>query len=161
MVNGQVDKLLFEGGFARAFQTSPTTDRFVFYYLNQDHLGNNREVVDAAGVVRQVTSYYPSGTPYADPAAVMDADLQPYKYNGKELDRMHGLDTYDYGARHYNPILGRWDRMDPLCEKYYSVSPYAYCHNNPVMYIDPDGRVYGQKASNLSGRLAKRLRRTD
>ena len=54
---------------------------------------------------------------------------------------MHGLDTYDYGARQYNPIVGRWDRMDPLCEKYYSISPYAYCMNNPVMCIDPDGRI--------------------
>ena len=53
---------------------------------------------------------------------------------------MHGLDTYDYGARQYAPILGRWDRMDPLCEKYYSVSPYAYCGGNPVNRIDPDGR---------------------
>ena len=53
---------------------------------------------------------------------------------------MHGLNTYDYGARQYDPILGRWDRMDPLCEKYYHISPYVYCHNNPVMLIDPDGR---------------------
>ena len=54
---------------------------------------------------------------------------------------MHGLNTYDYGARQYNPILGRWDRMDPLCEKYYSISPYVYCVNNPVNAIDPDGRI--------------------
>ena len=140
MVNGQVDKLFFEGGYARAFQTSPTTDRFVFYYFNQDHLGNNREAVNIRGVVHQVTNYYPFGAPFADPDAVMNADLQPYKYNGKELDRMHGLDTYDYGARQYNPVTARWDRMDPMCEKYYDVSPYAYCGNNPVRYIDPDGK---------------------
>ena len=66
-------------------------------------------------------------------------DVQPYKYNGKELDRMHGLNTYDYGARQYNPVTGRWDRMDPLCEKYYSISPYAYCANSPVVLVDPDG----------------------
>ena len=52
---------------------------------------------------------------------------------------MHGLNTYDYGARQYDPILARWDRMDPLCEKYYSISPYAYCGGNPVNAIDPDG----------------------
>ena len=56
---------------------------------------------------------------------------------------MHGLDTYDYGARQYNPVTARWDRMDPLCEKYYSVSPYAYCGNNPVMLVDPDGMAPG------------------
>ena len=140
MRNGRVDKVLFEGGYAQATGVGIIADTFAFNYYNQDHLGNNREVVDSAGTVIQVTSYYPFGTPYADPAAVMDADYQPYKYNGKELDRMHGLDTYDYGARQYDPILGRWDRVDPLCEKYYSVSPYAYCHNNPVMYVDPNGK---------------------
>ena len=69
----------------------------------------------------------------------MNADFQEYKYNGKEFDKMHGLNTYDYGARQHDPLLCRWDRMDPLCEKYYSVSPYAYCCNNPVKFIDPDG----------------------
>ena len=60
--------------------------------------------------------------------------------NGKELDKMHGLNTYDYGARQYNPILAKWDRIDPLCEKYYSVSPYNYCGNNPIILVDPDGK---------------------
>ena len=80
------------------------------------------------------------GAPYADATASKGADVQPYKYNGKELDLMHGLNTYDYGARQHDPILARWDRIDPLCEKYYSTSPYAYCANNPVNAIDPDGR---------------------
>ncbi len=130
----------------------------------QDHLGNNREVVDSAGTVKQITHYYPFGTPYADPSTILGTSLQPYKYNfsiergkrkpacssereknrpevnGKEFDKMHGLDTYDYGARQYNPVTARWDRMDPLCEKYYSVSPYGYCGGNPVNRIDPDGR---------------------
>ena len=46
-------------------------------------------------------------------------DVQPYKYNDKELDLMHGLNTYDYGARQYNSVTGRWDRMDPLSEDHY------------------------------------------
>ena len=58
----------------------------------------------------------------------------------RHIDNMHGLNTYDYGARQHDPILGRWDRIDPLCEKYYSTSPYAYCANNPMMMVDPDGR---------------------
>ena len=110
-----------------------------------------------------MTRYYPFGAQYAGSTEISGVNIQPYKYNfsikrekrkvacssereknrpevnGKELDRMHGLDTYDYGARQYDPILGRWDRMDPLCEKYYDVSPYAYCHDNPVNRID----VYG------------------
>ena len=140
MKNGKIDKILFDGGYAQDTSANSTTDKFAFYYYNQDHLGNNREVVDANGVVQQVTNYYPFGAPYVDATAVKCDSLQPYKYNGKELDLMHGLNTYDYGARQSDPILGRWDRMDPLCEKYYSTSPYAYCDNNPVNAIDPDGR---------------------
>ena len=45
----------------------------------------------------------------------------------------------DYGARFYNPALARWTTLDPLAEKYYSISPYAFCNNNPVKYVDPDG----------------------
>ena len=45
-----------------------------------------------------------------------------YKYNGKEFDRMHGLDTYDYGARQYDGARILWNRMDPLCEKYYNIN---------------------------------------
>ncbi len=153
--DGMTDRYLFEGGYAKASMVSPTNYRFNFLYYNQDHLGNNREVVDSAGTVKQVTNYYPFGAPYADPAAVLNASLQPYKYNGKELDRMHGLDTYDYGARQYDPILGRWDRMDPLCEKYYSISPYAYCGNNPIKRIDPDGR--DEWEINNQGQIINRI----
>ena len=67
-------------------------------------------------------------------------NTQRYKYNGKEFDRMHGLDWYDYGARWMDAAIGRWHVIDPLCEKYYDVSPYNYCRNNPVMRIDPNGK---------------------
>ena len=62
------------------------------------------------------------------------------KYNGKEFDRTHGLDWYDYSARQYDPASGRFTSMDPLCEKYYNISPYSYCAGNPIRYVDPDGR---------------------
>ena len=54
---------------------------------------------------------------------------------------MHGLDWYEYGARYNEPVLSRFTTMDPLAEKYYSISPYAYCAGNPLMFVDPDGRV--------------------
>ncbi len=136
--NGKIDKYLFEGGYAQASVATSTTDNFAFFYYNRDHLGSIREVVDANGNIRQVTNYYPFGAPYAD--SPVNPDHQPYKYNGKELDRMHGLDTYDYGARQHDPILARWDRMDLLCEKTPGISPYVYCGNSPVRYVDPDGR---------------------
>lgn len=75
---------------------------------------------------------------------------QRYKYNGKELDRMHGLDLYDYGARLYDSPLGRWHVMDPLCENYYSVSPYVYCMNNPVKFVDPNGKFAQKWAAELA-----------
>ena len=115
-------------------------DSFEPYFYNQDHLGNNREVVDNLGRIIQVTNYYPYGSPFCDSLSSLNASLQPYKYNGKEFDKMHGLNTYDYGARQYIPALPSWDRIDPLAEEYYSVSPYAYCNNNPIRFIDPDGR---------------------
>ncbi len=59
--------------------------------------------------------------------------------NGKELDRTHGLDWYDYGARNYDAIVPMFTSLDPHCESYYNVSPYVYCHNNPIMLIDPNG----------------------
>ena len=56
MKNGKIDKVLFDGGYAQASVATKTTDKFAFNFYNQDHLGNNREVVDAKGVVQQVTT---------------------------------------------------------------------------------------------------------
>jgi RHS repeat-associated protein len=68
-------------------------------------------------------------------------DRQPYKYGNKELDEMNGLNLYDFLARGYDPAIGRFMSIDPLAEKYYSVSPYAYCLNNPIKYVDPTGEI--------------------
>ena len=127
--NGRISKYLFGGGYCQAKPAGGPTDTFAFYFYNKDHLGNIREVVSQSGAICQLDNYYPFGTPYSDPSATINSKYQPYKYNGKELDLMHGLNTYDYGARQYNPVLPVWDRVDPLAEKYYSISPYAYCAN--------------------------------
>ncbi len=66
--------------------------------------------------------------------------FQLYKYNGKELDRVHGLDWYDYGARRYDPAYCMFTQMDPLAEKYPHLNPYVYCAGNPVNYVDPGKR---------------------
>ena len=121
--NRQLDKLLFTGGYCSFDGSTPT-----FHYYTQDHLGNNRTVENESGTIEQVNHYYPFGGIFNDVG--FDSELQPYRYNGKELDRMGGLNTYDYGARQYFSSLPTWDRMDPLCEDNYAVFSYAYVHNN-------------------------------
>ena len=98
-------------------------------------------VVSSGGTVAEMNHYYPFGGVFAS-----SGNVQPYKYNGKELDTKKGLNWYDYGARHYDAALGRWFVVDPLAEKMYAWSSYAYCFNNPVRYIDPDGEI-GQMAA--------------
>ena len=140
--NGRIDKYLFEEGYCQAAKYNDTQDKFTFYYYDQDHLGSVRQVLRADrsknGTVMQTINYYPFGAQFCDGSA-NNSNAQPYKYNGKELDLMHGLNTYDYGARQYNPVTARWDRVDRMAEKYYPYSPYAYCGNNPVRYIDEHG----------------------
>ena len=78
--------------------------------------------------------YYPFGGMFAT-----TDNVQPYKYNGKELDARKGFNWYDYGARHYDLAVGRWHVPDPMQEKYYNTSQYAYCMNSPIKYIAPNG----------------------
>ena len=131
-LGGKLDRALFDGGFCLL---SGQYTAYCYYVC--DHLGSVREVVSDAWNVQR-NGYYAYGGPYGDWNT--NADVQPLKFLGKEWDHQHGLDLYDFGARLYDPAVGRWTTMDPLCEKYYSVSPYAYCHNNPVNRIDPDGK---------------------
>jgi len=128
--NGTATRLLTEAGYVSL------NDNKYHYYL-QDHQGNNRVVINQSGTVEETNHYYPFGSVFAN-----TNNVQPYKYNGKELDTKKGLNWYDYGARHYDAALGRFVTVDPLAEKYYGISPYGYCANNPVKYIDPTGMFY-------------------
>lgn len=130
--NGSLKKILTEGeGYISLSGSTP-----VYNYYLKDHMGNIRIVYDQNREVKDVNHYYPFGGLIASSAN----SNQPYKYNGKELDRKNGLDWYDYGARHYDATLGRWHVIDSSSEKNYSNTPYGYCFNNPVTHIDPDGK---------------------
>ena len=125
--NGVQKLLLTEAGYLTL------TDSKYHYYL-QDHQGNNRVVIDQNGTVEETNHYYPFGGVFANSTSV-----QPYKYNGKELDTKKGLNWYDYGARHYDAAIGRFHTQDRFAEKYYPMSPYQYGANNPVNCIDVNG----------------------
>lgn len=112
-----------------------------FSSTNRGPIGGDKPPIRPKPIEHTVTyqrmQYYPFGLPYE---VHYQPEEQPYKYGGKEFIELHGYDSYDFDARMYYPALCRFMTMDPLCEKYYSISPYAYCNNNPVKYIDSDGR---------------------
>ena len=127
--NGVPQILLTEVGYVSL------TDGQYHYYL-KDHQGNNRVVVAEEGAVEEVNDYYAFGGLMSTSSR---QSVQPYKYNGKELDRKGGLGWYDYGARMYDAALGRFMKTDRFSEKYVSLSPYQYGANNPVNNIDVNG----------------------
>lgn len=140
----KLDKVYNQEGYAEILSS---TNKYSYY--RKDHLGNNREVWCPAYTTKsgmnlnhhpaattQRTQYYPSGLPWAEG---MGQDTQNRKYNSKEFVEMHGYDTYDYGARGYYAAIGMFTSVDPLCEKYYSASPYSYCGGNSVNAVDPNG----------------------
>jgi len=116
-------------------------DTYQYQYFLKDHLGNTRILFDENGTVLQDNSYYPFGM--AIEALCHSENFTPdnkYLYNGKELQDDFGLEWYDYGARFYDPQIGRWHSVDLLAEKYTHVSPYTYCADNPISFIDPNGK---------------------
>ena len=130
-------------------QFFPTAEGFYDYenneyiYQYKDHLGNVRvSYKRGSNGLAQITDqndYYPFGMniPREEKAVFGTNSLYNYKYNGKELQE---TGMYDYGARFYMPDIGKWAVHDPLSQKYFSFSPYNYAVNNPIMFIDPDGR---------------------
>ena len=152
-VDDYFGNILYENGTAEDAAHHPITkvltpEGYVDYttawkpycYYRQDHLGSIREVDSYTGnnrTVVQKTQYYPSGTPFAES---FGAGEQAYKFTGKEMITMHGLNWQDFGARWLDNARMQWTSVDPLAEKYYSISPYAYCAGNPVRYVDVQGK---------------------
>ncbi len=115
----------FDGGYFDAAGTA--------HYELADYQGNITDVVDSRGNIVSHTGYYPYGQPWRRPA-----DMQRL-YGGKEWLGADGRDEYDFHARRHAPHLARFTTPDPMAEKYYDISPYAYCAGNPIFFTDPTG----------------------
>ena len=135
--DGKLSKYLFDGGYCSFNNGQNPT----FHYYEKDHLGSVRMVVNENGTIEQVNHYYPFGGVYGDLS--YNSEYQKSKYIGKEFDHMHGLDWYDHGARMYDAARVAWDKTERLYGKFNNWNLYCYGLDNPIKFIDKDGREPG------------------
>ncbi len=111
-------------------------EKNLFFY-HSDHIGSSSFVTDRTGIASQHLQYLPFGELFVEQQTLTNYST-PYKFSGKEKDEET---SYSYfGARYYMSDVSIWLSVDPLAEKYPSMSPFMYCAGNPIMLIDPDGR---------------------
>jgi len=152
---------IYENGFLQYILTDEGrivydhfNDTYQYQYFLKDHLGNTRILFDENGTVLQDNSYYPFGM--AIDALCHSENFTPdnnYLFNGKELQDDFGLEWYDYGARFYDPQIGRWHVVDPLSEMYLYQTPNAFCSNNPINRIDLTGMDDDWYRNNETGKI--------
>ena len=126
--------------------TGPGTPGVVLIYVDNQSIGkdvwfDDLHIEHYTSSVLSEDHYYPFGLTVGIDQNPSVQTKQPYKYNGKELEKSFGLEMYDYGARMYDPQIARWLSTDPLAEQMRRHTPYNYAFNNPVIFIDPDGMV--------------------
>ena len=111
------------------------TPTFAKQYNITEHLGSVRCSVLANGILVSARNYYPFGETLQE--YIASNKNKRYRFTGKERDDETNQDYF--GARYYDSELGRWNALDPLKEKFFGLSPYNYCLNNPLRLVDPDG----------------------
>ena len=123
------------------FQEGDTYEKMQFYY-HPDHLGSSSYITNLDGEVVQHIEYVPFGEVFVEERN--NIWNTPYLFNAKEFDEETGL--YYYGARYYDPRISLWISTDPKQESYFAFSSYVYCGNNPLIYIDPNGKEWEDPA---------------
>ena len=118
--------------------TRPDTTAELTYFFHPDHLGSASWITDLSGQPVQHLQYKPFGGDYIDQQDPNTEYSERFRFTGKERDAETGFDYF--GARYYSSSLGIWLSVDPMSDKYPSLSPYVYCADNPVVRIDIDGR---------------------
>ncbi|MDE6266718.1 MAG: hypothetical protein K2M07_05145 [Muribaculaceae bacterium] len=113
-----------------------------FRYYITDYQGNNVAVTDSQGKLLEQTDYYPYGEPWQEPD-------HPFTYSDNERLHTFGQNQYDFHARRLISSLLRFDKPDPLMEKYPWLSPYTFCGGNPIMYTDHDGLKFTERAEEV------------
>ncbi len=120
---------------------------FVSNESNYNVYFDNLTVIFQRGPILEDNAYYPFGLTMAgisDKAVKTNYAENKYRYNGKELQNQEfsdgtGLEEYDFGTRMQDPQLGVWHNLDPLADINRNSSPYKYCNDNPLRFIDPQG----------------------
>jgi len=145
--NEYISGINYEGGTLKFVSTAEGrvvrngATSYSYEYTLADHLGNGRVYFDingTAGRKIQEVDYYAFGL---DMQRSLSGTENKYLYNGKEKQDQEKM--FDYGARFYDPVIGRWNTIDPLAELDRAWSPYNYARNNPIRFIDPDGMFWG------------------
>lgn len=133
----------------------------------KDHLGNVRLTyadtdgngsINPSSEIISEKNYYPFGLQHkgynVDVSANVNSVAQNFGYNGKENNPELGIEWMDFGARNYDPALGRWFSIDPVADIEPSLTPYRFAFNNPLSYIDPDGK-YEWRVNTETGEFKK------
>jgi RHS repeat-associated protein len=102
------------------------------FYYHSNHLGSSSTITDKEGEFYQHIEYFPYGETWIDDRETDDTIT--HRFTGQEYDKETNL--YNYNARQYDPVLGRFMSPDPAGQH---LNLYMYCRNNPVMYVDPSG----------------------